>query len=99
MQIFKIRNAEGQFSKGGMSGQTKWGWSSQGKSWSGSGPLRRHLAQYLPTCGSSRMTGIPSDWVVVEITLIMQPGEDNKISASATVQEYNAVEFYNKTNI
>ena len=49
--VYKIRHKKsGLYSKGGSSASMdgKYGWSSQGKAWSSLGPLKNHLAQYLP---------------------------------------------------
>ena len=100
-KIYKIMNSKGQFSKGGMAANTKWGWSDEGKTWSGPGPLRRHLAQFLPgsTYCRNGVTGIPEDWIVVEITVDFSMTEDSKTSASAVVDEFPAIDFYNNTHI
>ncbi len=39
MKVYKIRNPEGLFSRGGSTPQ----WSKNGKTWSGIGPLKSHL--------------------------------------------------------
>ena len=58
-RIFKIRNIDtGLYSTGGMWPQ----WTRAGKTWSGTGPLRAHLAQHL-----RRSTQDLAKWRVVEI--------------------------------
>ena len=58
-RIFKIRNIDtGLYSTGGMWPR----WTRAGKTWSGTGPLRAHLAQHL-----RRSTQDLAKWRVVEI--------------------------------
>ena len=58
-RIFKIRNIDtGLYSTGGMWPR----WTKTGKTWSGTGPLRTHLAQHLKGSNADL-----SKWRVVEI--------------------------------
>ena len=68
-KIYRIRHKKtGLFSTGGTEvsadGQ-KFGWTKKGKVWTGIGPLRNHLNQYVNT-RASRL----ADWEVIEYELV-----------------------------
>jgi len=80
--IYKIRNKKtGLFSKGGSDClQSDYGWSKSGKSWTGMGPLKNHLAQYVGSIGYSgynkdrfsvNLARIIDEWEIV--SFVMQP--------------------------
>jgi len=63
-RYFRIRNlATGKFSKGGSGAFYDHSsyWSSTGKVWKGTGPLRNHLNVVIETHGT-----IPTNWEVIE---------------------------------
>jgi hypothetical protein len=63
--VYKIRDkTTGLFSTGG----TVPGWHARGKSWSGLGPLKVHLSQYL-SVNSFRNAVIPDNWEIVVFVL------------------------------
>ena len=80
MKNYKIRNASGLYSKGGMSPI----WTKKGKTWSGLQYIKSHLTLYLDP--SWRHTVIPEDWIVEE--WIFEP---DKI---CEMIEWNARDFY-----
>jgi hypothetical protein len=80
-RFFKIRHkTTSLFSNGGdtvsLDG-SGYGWSAEGKIWKGMGPLKNHLAQYLPKGDSGYARGkfnqniarVVGDWEVVEIVM------------------------------
>ena len=73
MKIYRIRDtATGLYSKGGSDANVDSGhscWSKKGKVWTGLGPLRMHLNQFLSD-GYCKKKGIPSTWEVIEYELI-----------------------------
>lgn len=80
--IYKIRNKKtGLFSKGGTTCLiSQNGWSKSGRSWTGMGPLKNHLAQYVGAVDYSgylnnryaeNLAQIIDEWEIV--SFVMQP--------------------------
>ena len=70
MELYRIKNTRtGLFSKGGMSADQsdKWSWSKKGKLWTGMGPLKNHLRQYVSDSEYRKhyQNNIPHEWIVV----------------------------------
>jgi hypothetical protein len=68
--VYKIRDKKtGLFSTGGTTPR----WTARGKSWTGAGPLKLHLRQYLDV-NSFQNTRIPESWEIVVFALIEDRG-------------------------
>lgn len=73
MELYRIKNTKtGLFSKGGMSADqdNTLSWSKKGKLWTGKGPLKSHLRQYIIDREYSKQykNNIPHEWMVVTPT-------------------------------
>jgi hypothetical protein len=72
MELYRIKNIKtGLFSKGGMDcdkDNTTYRWSKKGKIWTGIGPLKSHLRQYVNDNEYSKKykNNIPEEWIVVK---------------------------------
>lgn len=84
-KFYKIRHKKtGLFSHGGsytsLAGEQGCGWSSKGKIWMGIGPVKNHLAQYLPKGKygyeverfQKNIGPIREDWEIVEIEMVVK---------------------------
>ena len=78
-KLFKIRHKKtGLFSTGGsyvhLDGVR--GWNAKGKVWVGLGPVKNHLAQYLPKNDPNRFQknigAIRDDWEIIEIEVVFK---------------------------
>lgn len=91
MKAYKIKNAEGLFSKGG----TNPTFTKRGKTWGSLGAVKLHLRFFCSDGGSEIINGkytwykrwknqIPNEWIVVELS-------------EEGIKEYSAKELYPKT--
>lgn len=83
-RFFKIRHKQtGLYSNGGDAVSfdgSGFGWGKEGKIWKGMGPLKNHLAQYLPSGSSgyaknkfgANIGKIVGNWEVVEIEMVIK---------------------------
>lgn len=81
--LFKIHHKKtGLYSKGGTGvnlNGTGMGWGKDGKVWQGMGPLKNHLAQYLPKYDpyydsvqfKKNIGGILEDWEIIKIKMVV----------------------------
>lgn len=87
MKVYRLKDkANGHFSTGGFRKNSAF-WSTKGKIWNGSGPIRQNLAMHLERDFEAGprvyKLCIPESWVVVE----------NDLDTGDQI-EYNAKEFY-----
>ena len=78
--IYKIRNKEGLYSKGGCSGIN---FSKRGKTWNNIGHVKSSLCSliYFDYKNKTIINNIPDDWIVIEMSSIQG------------IKEYNALEL------